>query len=64
MTAVPLARSHRPPLSVIATAGVLAWLVAWFAEAPLADWISYDLLGLTRGSHLGDAVDFFLLVVP
>ncbi len=64
MTALPLASHRRLPLSVTATAGVLAWLVAWFAEAPLADWISYELLGLARGSHLGDAVDFFLLDVP
>ncbi len=64
MTTLSLAHGRRPSLAVTATAGVLAWLVAWFAEAPLADWISYELLGLTRGSHLGDAVDFFLLDVP
>ena len=41
-----------------------AWLVAWLADAPLADWASFTLLGLERGSQLGEAVAFFLLDVP
>ena len=52
------------PFKLTVTLSVGAWLVAWFAEAPLADWLSYQVLGLTRGSHLGDAVDFFLMDVP
>ncbi len=64
MTTLSLARGRRPPLSVIVTVGVIAWLIAWFAESPLADWFSYDLLRLERGSHLGGAVDFFLADVP
>jgi uncharacterized membrane protein YraQ (UPF0718 family) len=64
VTTISLSRTGRPSLRVIASAGVLAWLVAWFAEAPLADWVSYRLFGLERGSHLGDAVDFFLMDVP
>ncbi len=64
MTTISLSRTGRPSLRVTASAGVLAWLVAWFAEAPLADWVSYRLFGLARGSHLGDAVDFFLMDVP
>jgi len=42
--------------------------VAWFAVynliQPLADWISYSALNLTKGSQLGDAVAFFLYDVP
>ena len=45
-------------------AGALAWLVAWFANAPVADWLAFDGLGLQRGSHLGEAVAFFALDVP
>lgn len=30
----------------------------------LADWITYDLVGLSLESHLGAAVDFFLFDVP
>jgi uncharacterized protein len=64
LTALSLSQPRRPSLAAVTVAGVLAWLVAWFAEAPLADWASYELLGLERGSHLGDAIDFFLMDVP
>ncbi len=30
----------------------------------LADWLTYDAIGLARGSHLGAAIDFFLYDVP
>lgn len=64
MTALSLARGRRPSLPMIVTVSVIAWLIAWFAETPLADWLSYEVLGLERGSHLGGAVDFFLADVP
>jgi len=58
---LPLAnRTPGPPLLI----GALAWLVAWFVNAPLADWLAFDALGLARGSHLGEAVAFFALDVP
>ncbi len=57
-------RRPRPPLPVIVVTAVAAWLVAWFANAPLADWAAFSLLRLERGSHLGEAVAFFLLDVP
>jgi uncharacterized membrane protein YraQ (UPF0718 family) len=40
------------------------WLAAWFANAPLADWLTFELLGMQRGSHLGEALAFFALDVP
>ncbi len=64
MTTLSLARGRRPSLAVIVTVSIVAWLIAWFAESPLADWFSYQVLGLERGSHLGGAVDFFLADVP
>jgi uncharacterized membrane protein YraQ (UPF0718 family) len=64
VTTLSLARGRRPSLSVVVTVSVIAWLIAWFAESPLADWFSYQVLGLERGSHLGGAVDFFLADVP
>ncbi len=57
------ARRHIP-LGVIVASAVAAWLAAWFAEAPLADWVSFGVLRLERGSQLGEAVAFFLLDVP
>jgi hypothetical protein len=53
-----------PRLPARAVAGAAAWLVAWFATAPLADWLTFSALQLERGSHLGEAVAFFLLDVP
>ena len=43
---------------------LVAWLVAWFAEAPAADWVAFTLLRLEPGSHLGEAVAFFLEDLP
>ena len=63
MTTLALRRSHLP-FWPTATLAVVAWLIAWFANLPVANWVAYDLLGLERGSHLGDAVAFFFLDVP
>ncbi|GAP21960.1 permease [Leptolinea tardivitalis] len=41
-----------------------AWFAAYNLIQPLADWISYSALHLTKGSHLGDAIAFFLYDVP
>ncbi len=66
MTTISLARGHWPrfPLPLVVAVSVAAWLLAWIVEAPLAGWISFDLLALEQGSHLGEAVAFFLLDVP
>jgi uncharacterized protein len=42
----------------------VAWVAAYNLIQPLANWIAYSALNLTRGSHLGDAVAFFLYDVP
>jgi len=41
-----------------------AWFAAYNLIQPLADWIAYRALPLTKGSHLGDAVAFFFYDVP
>jgi uncharacterized protein len=63
MTAITLRRPS-VPLPLIVVAGILAWVVAWTVEAPLAGWIAFDLFGLARGSHLGESVAFFLEDLP
>jgi uncharacterized membrane protein YraQ (UPF0718 family) len=63
MTAFAASRSRLDPRVVVPVAG-LAWLIAWFANAPAADWIAFELLRLQRGTQLGDAVAFFLYDVP
>lgn len=63
MTALAFRRIHLPfwPATGVAVVG---WFIAWFVNLPLANWAAYELLGLERGSHVGDAVAFFLLDVP
>jgi len=58
--------TQSPKLGIILLLGIItiAWFVTYNLLQPLADWISYSALGLTRGSHLGDAVAFFLYDVP
>jgi uncharacterized membrane protein YraQ (UPF0718 family) len=63
MTSIALRRA-RLPFRAGVTLAATAWLVAWLAEAPLSDWLTFSVLGLERGSHLGEAVAFFLLDVP
>lgn len=46
---------------VIVTA---AWFAAYNLIQPLANWIAYNALRLAPGTHLGDAVAFFLYDVP
>jgi uncharacterized membrane protein YraQ (UPF0718 family) len=41
-----------------------AWVAAYNLIQPLANWIAYSALNLARGSHLGDAIAFFLYDVP
>jgi len=43
---------------------VVAWLVAYNIIQPIADWISYSVLGLARDSRLGESLAFFLYDVP
>ncbi len=45
-------------------AAAVLWLIAYNLIQPLANWLAYGLLGLTPGSHLGEAVAFFLYDVP
>ena len=45
-------------------AALVLWLAAYNVIQPLADWLSYSAFGLSRDSHLGEAVAFFLYDVP
>ncbi|MBK9517955.1 MAG: permease [Anaeromyxobacter sp.] len=44
--------------------GLAAWAAAYSAIHPLSEWLSFTVLGLARGSHLGEAVAFFLYDTP
>jgi uncharacterized membrane protein YraQ (UPF0718 family) len=40
------------------------WTSLYLLIEPLSRWVAYDLAGLARGSHIGDAVAFFFYDVP
>ena len=44
--------------------GVVAWWLIYGELAPMAHWVTYGLLGLEQGTHLGGAVEFFLFDTP
>ncbi len=46
------------------TTALIAWMIAYNLIQPFANWISYSAMGLTKGSHLGESVAFFLYDVP
>jgi uncharacterized protein len=58
--------SQAPKFRMVLLLGVI--IAAWFAVynliQPLAKWITYSLLRLQIGSHLGESVAFFLYDVP
>jgi uncharacterized membrane protein YraQ (UPF0718 family) len=49
--------------AALAAAG-LAWAGAYVVLHPIANALTYDLLHLSRDSHLGSAVEFFLYDTP
>ena len=42
----------------------LLWWLAWNSLVPLAAWFTFELLGLSPGTALGEAVAFFVYDVP
>jgi uncharacterized membrane protein YraQ (UPF0718 family) len=50
-------------LAVLGVA-LAAWWLTYGELAPMARWATYGLLGLDRGTHLADAVEFFLFDTP
>ena len=49
--------------AIVIGAGII-WLIAYNLVQPLAQVITFRVLGLQKGSHLGEAVAFFLYDVP
>ena len=54
MTALILRRT-RVPFWPIFWGAVAGWLVAWFAEAPLADWLAFTASDSSGARNFGEA---------
>jgi uncharacterized membrane protein YraQ (UPF0718 family) len=52
----------RLPALVLGAAAL--WIILWGQLQNLADWVTYHLIGLVPGTHMADAVNFFLYDVP
>jgi uncharacterized protein len=56
----------RPDLGTYVKLGLVAvaWWAAYSVIFPISQWLTYTVLGLSRGSQLGESVAFFLYDVP
>jgi len=43
---------------------VVAWYLVYRSLQPAADWLTYSVLGLTKTSHAGSTLNFFVFEVP
>ncbi len=67
-TATPTTgRTSNPRLvryAMVAVGALVVWVLLYSVLQPCAAWVTYGLLGLTRGSHLASAVEFFVYESP
>jgi len=62
---VPHSRQPRRALQVLLLAiGAAAWWFIYRNLQPLAQWVTYSLLSIPAGRHLGSAVEFFIYEAP
>jgi uncharacterized membrane protein YraQ (UPF0718 family) len=61
------AKDCRPkvaPYLAWGVAGLVIWGLIYHYLAPFAGWFTYSLCGLSKGTHLGAAVEFFVFESP
>ena len=63
-SALKLGRRGKGSVYWLVGLAAVGWVLAYSLIQPLADWLAYTALGLARGSHLGDALAFFVYDVP
>ena len=51
-------------LPALTAAIIVIWILLWSQLQPIADWLTYNLIGLSPGTHLAESVNFFLYDVP
>jgi uncharacterized protein len=49
---------------LMGAAGVVMWWIIYKQLPGLSRWLTYDLLPIQQGSHLGDSIEFFLYDTP
>ena len=59
------AKSRLTPVELCTGAiGIAAWFVIYRQLLPFSHFVTYSLLGLRQGGHLGEAIQFFLYDTP
>lgn len=53
-----------PRRLILGAVGLAAWFYLYGKLLGIAQFLTYDVIGLERGSHLGDSVEFFLYDSP
>ncbi len=61
---LPAAKPQDLKAFALVGAAAVIWLILYNIIQPLADWLSYNLLGLSPSSHLGSSLAFFFYDVP
>lgn len=61
-TPSPVSSNKRLPLYVFLA--IVAWLITYNLIQPLANWLSFGVLGLATDSRIGESLAFFLYDVP
>jgi uncharacterized protein len=59
----PFSNADLRSWTLVAIAAVV-WIYLYNVIQPFANWLSYDLLALPQGSHLGEALAFFFYDTP
>mgnify|MGYP005857090693 CR=1 FL=1 len=60
----PSDRRRNPALNAKLIVGVAAWVILYRYLQPIADWLTYDVFGLSASTHLGSSINFFVFEVP
>ena len=56
--------SQRWQLPALTAAALVIWLLLWSQLQNIADWLTYNLIGLSSGTHLAESINFFLYDTP
>jgi uncharacterized membrane protein YraQ (UPF0718 family) len=56
-------REDRPAFLIVGLLSVV-WIIAYSNLQPIADWLTYTVLGFSHESPIGEALNFFIYDVP